>query len=240
MQRRDIFSLLAVGSTAAFPKLAHAAQRLTVVELFTSQGCSSCPPADRVLGTLSQRPDILTLAYHVDYWNYIGWEDPFSSKEWSHRQRRYNRALRSGTYTPQLVVDGQAEMVGSHGRKVKSALEKAPSRRAGASGLSVRLDTSSKQVTAHVKTHHRKGKVLVALLQDKQVTSVRSGENGGEVLENHSIVRTLETAFDAQSASQGSVSFKRNPRWKGPFKVAVLQQDLRTMRILDAAAVPLA
>ena len=97
-----------------------AAERKVVVELFTSQGCSSCPPADAYLGELAQRDDVLALSFHVDYWNYIGWRDPFSKRQWSARQRAYGDTLkRRYVYTPQIVVDGAAEAVGSKRSQVE-------------------------------------------------------------------------------------------------------------------------
>src|SRR5262249_1393689 len=85
-----------------------------VVELFTSQGCNSCPPADALLGKLARRKDVLPLAFHVDYWDYIGWKDPFASKEGTERQYNYGRALGLNmVYTPQMVIDGSQDAVGS-------------------------------------------------------------------------------------------------------------------------------
>jgi hypothetical protein len=85
-----------------------------IIELFTSQGCSSCPPADRLLKRLAGDPRVIPLSFHVDYWNYIGWTDPFSSKRWSERQQGYARAFRSNRiYTPQLVVSGRTGASGS-------------------------------------------------------------------------------------------------------------------------------
>src|SRR5260221_978753 len=114
MTRAFLFvSLLAgVASSAAMARGAEAPP--VVVELFTSQGCSSCPPADNFLGELAQRADVLALAFHVDYWNYIGWTDPFASKLATQRQRDYSQrlALRP-VYTPQMVVNGVAEGVGA-------------------------------------------------------------------------------------------------------------------------------
>lgn len=96
-----------------------------VVELFTSQGCSSCPPADRLLGELAARDDVIALSFHVDYWNYLGWDDPFSSASSTNRQRAYRAAfgLRY-VYTPQIVIGGAAQEVGSHRGKVLRAIER--------------------------------------------------------------------------------------------------------------------
>ena len=101
-----------------------------VIELFTSQGCSSCPPADRLLSRLAEEPayrgKVVPLAFHVDYWNYIGWTDPFSSPRWSERQRDYGRSLGLGTvYTPQLVIDGRSECVGSQEGDVRREIARA-------------------------------------------------------------------------------------------------------------------
>src|SRR6185295_6297026 len=97
-----------------------------VVELFTSQGCSSCPPADRLLSTLRSDPRVVPLAFHVDYWNYIGWTDPFSSARWSQRQQAYARAFASNRiYTPQLVVNGTSECVGSNEGEGRQRIAKA-------------------------------------------------------------------------------------------------------------------
>jgi hypothetical protein len=109
-----------------------------VIELFTSQGCSSCPPADRLLTRLAQDSklagQVIPLSFHVDYWDYIGWQDPFASPRWSERQRQYGRAFRSNRiYTPQLVVNGRTECVGSQEgvvrRQIEAALAAAPAGR---------------------------------------------------------------------------------------------------------------
>jgi hypothetical protein len=97
-----------------------------VLELFTSQGCSSCPPADRLLSTLGARDGVVALAFHVDYWNYIGWRDPFSSAAATARQRRYGAAIAGGkVYTPMLVIDGREHVVGSIGSDVAAAVDRA-------------------------------------------------------------------------------------------------------------------
>ena len=105
--RRALRKFLFIGVLLSFTPFAEAAQRLIVVELFTSQGCSSCPPADRLLGDLAERPELLALSEHIDYWDYLGWHDPFALADNTRRQRKYARRLGQGyVYTPQFVVHG--------------------------------------------------------------------------------------------------------------------------------------
>src|SRR4051812_17852201 len=116
--------VLATMLVAAGPAIA--GERPVVVELFTSQGCSSCPPADALLGELTRRADVLPLAFHVDYWNRLGWKDPYSSAESTARQRTYARQLGLRTiYTPQMVVDGGIDVVGSERADVLKAIDAA-------------------------------------------------------------------------------------------------------------------
>jgi hypothetical protein len=129
MSRRTTWTWLTLTALAASACLATgdeeppAANKVVIVELFTSQGCSSCPPADRLLKKLAAEGGVFPLSFHVDYWNYIGWTDPFSSAEWSERQRRYARAFgTSRVYTPQVVVAGTAECVGSNERRVRAEI----------------------------------------------------------------------------------------------------------------------
>ena len=113
---------------------AQAERALAVVELFTSQGCSSCPPADHVLGELAQERDIIALSYHVDYWDYMGWKDIFGRAENSQRQRVYaHRMKKKNVYTPQMVINGKADVVGSRPMDVAKAclLYTSPSPRDG-------------------------------------------------------------------------------------------------------------
>src|SRR5262249_51802795 len=123
--------LLSLGLAATIVP-AQAGERPIMVELFTSEGCSSCPPADELLAQLADRPDVLALSFHVDYWNRLGWKDPYSSREATERQNHYATLLDLGTvYTPQIVVDGKWQAVGSDHADVEQALGLAQRNRTG-------------------------------------------------------------------------------------------------------------
>ena len=160
-----------------------------VVELFTSQGCSSCPPADALLGQLAQRPDVIALAFHVDYWDYIGWKDPFASPALTARQRSYAGALGLRMiYTPQMVVDGRIDVVGSHQREVESAIEQSATQ----PKLAVRIeDDGQGGHRAVIPAGDSRGEATVwlAVLDSEQETRVARGENGGRTLKEFNIVR---------------------------------------------------
>ena len=170
-----------------------------VVELFTSQGCSSCPPADRLLSQLG--PEVIPLSFHVDYWNYLGWQDPFSSERWSQRQRDYARRLPAGrVYTPQLVVSGRDHFVGSNAGTVRRALAKAATAEPGGR-VELQLTPSDDAVEVRVAAEvlatdgHRRT-LWVALRQSGLVTPVASGENARRTLENDHVVRHFQKALD--------------------------------------------
>jgi len=166
--------------------LARAYSRPAVVELFTSQGCSSCPPADAFLGELTRRGDVIALAYHVDYWDNLGWKDPFASAGATERQRRYGRALGlSGIYTPQIVVDGVTDAIGSDRRAVLAALA---GRR---EGPEVRLTPSagSLQIAVAAQKGAPAAEVTLVAYAEEAETKVKRGENAGRSLKEYSIVR---------------------------------------------------
>src|SRR5690242_16320490 len=128
------------------PAIAPAAERPVVVELFTSQGCSSCPPANAFLNEMSKgRSDVLPLAFHVTYWDRLGWKDPFSLPEATDRQARYGSRFGDGSYTPEIVVDGVSGHVGSDRTQVGTAIDRA--RRAGATAAAIKLARSGGQLT---------------------------------------------------------------------------------------------
>jgi hypothetical protein len=164
-----------------------------VVELFTSQGCNSCPPADAFLGELAQRSDLIALAFHVDYWNYIGWKDPFSSPEATQRQRDYAQSLGlSSVYTPQMVIDGSFDAVGSDRGKVNGAIATASQRKK----IPVSIAASPAGgwlVTIPAADIDQPATVWLAIYDRQQTTPVRRGENAGKTLTDHNIVREFRS-----------------------------------------------
>jgi hypothetical protein len=218
-----------------------------VLELFTSQGCSSCPPADRLLTELGEHDDVAPLSFHVDYWNYIGWTDPFSSADWSARQRTYARALAGGrAYTPQLVIDGQSECVGSDRRVVEKLIAEAKIRpRLGQVRLSVRQDPESDQLHVRAVANLKDGKkaprpfeLLVALVETELVTSVKRGENASRTLRNDHVVRQLERAGEvrANAPADTRLVFETAPGWRADhLEVIAYLRDPKTLEVHGAA-----
>lgn len=223
--------------------------RLVVVELFTSQGCSSCPPADRLLSRLGSDPQlagrVVPLSFHVDYWNRLGWRDPFSSASWTARQERYVRALRARSlYTPQMVVNGEREMVGNAESRVRDAIRRSLAE-PPAGKVDVRLgalDGGKLPVTVHAELISRRAHDLVlALFQTGLETDVPRGENAGRHLANDYVVRHLEEVAELTAdAPRVAETFRLSvePGWTaGDLGVAAFLQDARTLAVGAAAVV---
>ena len=210
-----------------------------VVELYTSQGCSSCPPADALLGDLAGRPDVIALGFHVDYWDYIGWKDPYASADHTRRQRSYQKVL--GTryvYTPQMVIDGHSHVLGSSRRKVEQAIDKAA---ADPKRVPLRLETGNGGRVVIPAGHAPAGgaDVWLAVFDLEHETDVLRGENHGRQLKNYQVVRefrrigvwkgeALELPLDLQTASK-----------LGRGGCAVIIQDRESLRIIGAASIDL-
>src|SRR5215470_14816946 len=177
-----------VGS-AAPPRVA--AGTPVVLELYTSQGCSSCPPADRILSGLGADPNLVPLAFHVDYWDSLGWRDPFSSPRWSARQRRYAGGSDDRVYTPELVVGGVTDVVGSNGSAIQSAVA-AARWRPPTVRLTVRPARDGRAVTADVAVDGAAGGTLVVALYENGLhTTIARGENAGLLHVDDFVVRDL-------------------------------------------------
>ncbi len=182
MQRRDI---VLAGLAAMVAPIAGAATPPAVLELFTSQGCSSCPPADALLGQLAREPGIIALAWHVDYWNGLGWRDPYSSPGATERQQRYAEALHDEVYTPALVVNGARMVVGSDDQAVQSAIGAV-----GGFAVPVTLRREAAAQIADIGAAGQKVSALLALYDPQRSTEIGSGENGGRRLTEYRIVRS--------------------------------------------------
>lgn len=172
------------------PAVAGTAERPVVVELFTSQGCSSCPPANAYLNELSQdRRDVLPLAFHVTYWDRLGWKDPFSLEAATERQDRYGHRFGDGSYTPEIVVDGGTSHVGSHRQDVGSAIERA--KKEGRTAANVNVTKDGGQVLIEVSSGSGSGRVLLIGFDHEHRTAIGRGENSGRTLDEDNVVRSI-------------------------------------------------
>jgi len=190
-----------------FPALAKA-ENLVVVELYTSQGCSSCPPADRLLANLAGHDDIIALALHVDYWDYLGWADDFAKPEYSNRQRRYARAWSErSVYTPQMVVQGVNYMVGSRNdeiqRQIMQAEGVAPkvavTARNEGHGIHIRMEALRGEAT--------EADIFLVRYVERETVVIERGENAGKTIEYVNIVESWETLgrWDGEGTATVSV-----------------------------------
>lgn len=176
------------------PAIAQTAPRPVVVELFTSQGCSSCPPADAVVAELAgTRHDLLPLTFHVTYWNTLGWQDPFSFAGATDRQRRYVAlAVSPDVYTPAMVVDGRQDVVGSDRAGVAATLERAVRDLKTSAPVGLTRNGTALQITVGSGAGH--GPVLLIGFDHQHQTPVGRGENSGRTLVEANIVRSLALA----------------------------------------------
>jgi hypothetical protein len=165
--------------------------RPVVVELFTSESCSSCPPADAYLTELTQnRRDVLPLAFHVTYWDGSGWNDPFSLSAATARQAAYAARLGGGAYTPEIVVDGRSGHIGSRRSEVDAAI--AAARSASASGPKVSVARGASGVTVEVGPGAGAASLILIGFDTRHTTSIGGGENGGRTLVDSNVVRSIE------------------------------------------------
>jgi hypothetical protein len=228
-----------------------AANAVVVAELFTSEGCSSCPPADTLLTTLVQRPvdgvTVLGLSEHVDYWNRLGWRDPFSSAAFTSRQTEYQARVFRGSsiYTPQLVIDGHLEEVGSDARAVERAIAKAAQAPKAAVDVTAAPAGSAANVRIQIDvnvppivTLHESADVILAVTEDRLVSNVQRGENRGRHLTHSAVVRVM-TRVDMLSPDtrrwSTTTSAAVRPEWKSEdLKVIAFVQEQSTRRIVGA------
>ncbi|MSP48843.1 MAG: DUF1223 domain-containing protein [Alphaproteobacteria bacterium] len=203
-----------------------------LIELFTSQGCSSCPPADAYLGELAKRRDVVVLAFHIDYWDYIGWKDPFGDAAWTARQRQYAQSLKTPQiYTPQMVVDGGNHAVGSDRRAVERLIAEAAKRerptlelKRTAEGLSLAIQGQGE------------GEVWIVGYDPRHETKVVRGENAGRTLTEVNVVRGIRQ-IEAWKGGSLTRSLALGELPPGAAYVAVVQAP-NLGRVLATAATP--
>jgi len=221
-----------------------------LLELFTSEGCSSCPPADAFLKALDEAGrvddvEIIAIEEHVDYWNRLGWTDPFSSHNWSERQERYARSFRhDGVYTPQLVVNGRSEVVGSSAREARPQIIEASKSPTAELHLSLAsLSSQSAEVTISVENippEAHAAELWLAVTERGLASNVLRGENEGHNLTHAAVLRSL-THVRAQHADAGSAQATSHvaldPSWKREnLRFVVFLQEPKTLHIFGAAA----
>jgi hypothetical protein len=211
-----------------------------LVELYTSEGCSSCPPADKLLAVLQKEQsvpntEIITLAFHVDYWNYLGWQDKYSSPLFSQRQQFYAKKMNNGTsYTPQMVVDGSFEFVGSHAAKAKQFISEA----AKTTKAKIELEKNGETLKVNISDipKHENATVFLAIAEDNLASNVKRGENSGARLEHISVVRELQflgnlptesRSFSVQHPVQLQADWK-----KENLKLVVFIQEIQSRKII--------
>ncbi len=241
------------GELSAPQGLAAGARAPVLVELFTSEGCSSCPPADALLIRLDQTQpvvgaEVIALEWHVDYWNYIGWRDPFSDAAYSARQAAYSVSFgNNGVYTPQMIVDGRTEFVGSSEARARGAISKS----AGDAKLSIELalppSSGGKTVSVRIPalpnaTAGDSPEVFLALTKSGLRSSVMRGENSGRRLEHTGVVRDFLLLGSAKPAASPAftteTSLKLDPAWqRDNLRAVVFVQERESRRVLAAAQI---
>ncbi|MHB8206349.1 DUF1223 domain-containing protein [Mucilaginibacter sp.] len=193
-------------------KLTDADKGFAVIELFTSEGCSSCPPADAVVAKIEKESGgkpIYILAFHVDYWNRLGWKDGFSSAAYSQRQNQYARWLKlSSVYTPKFVLNGRTEFVGSEEGTLRNAIKTNLTKNAATqiSLSDITINQNKAQLRYQTQGKTANSVLLVAVVQKSAQTKVERGENSGRTLSHVQIVRAIESI--SLKADKGSASIE--------------------------------
>jgi hypothetical protein len=223
---------------------AHADPR-AVVELFTSQGCSSCPPADKVLGELAKDPDVIALSLPIEYWNYLGWQDTLADPRFSARQRAYSRMRGDrDIYTPQVIVNGSAQVIGSDRSSIERAIH--DTEKNGVMSVPVSMTLAGKQINVSVAASKvpsvMHGEVWICSISRAVPISIRRGENRGQEITYHNVVRNLLKVGDWNGAPANWTVPLEDVMREGVDAAVVYVQDGRSDRpgpMLGAAFEPL-
>ncbi|HLX92539.1 MAG TPA: DUF1223 domain-containing protein [Puia sp.] len=238
-----IFICLSILALGFFELRAHnASGGFAVVELFTSEGCSSCPPADEAVAELAQdyRENVYVLGFHVDYWNSLGWKDEFSNPTYSNRQKQYASILNlEGIYTPQIIVNGRTEFVGSDKATLISSVRHALQSEVRNDFKVFAKCKDGKIVVVSIPTQGSKDQLIViALVQLHATSQVGKGENKGKTLQHINIVRDM-TSLEAMDQTQVA-NLKLPPGAKiGEFRIIAFRQEKVGWAILNATESPI-
>jgi len=225
-----------------------------LVELFTSEGCSTCPPADTLLSRLaSLQPivgaEIIALEEHVDYWNHDGWVDSYSSSEWTLRQQEYAAHFKTKSpYTPQMIVDGLSQFVGTNAREAQTSIQQALQH--PKTQISIIAESATKPDTSRIEVHlgnpsgaslQEPADVWIAVTESNLETAVKAGENAGKTVQHAAIVRSLHKIGTVQAKDSSpfvatqQIKFKSN--WKTEnLRIVVFVQERKSLRVLGVAS----
>jgi hypothetical protein len=218
-----------------------------LVELFTSEGCDSCPPADQVLMRLARErniggADVIVMSEHVDYWNYLGWKDPFSSRQFTDRQNEYASALgRDGVYTPQMIIDGRYDVLGGRYAEVTKTLSQSSRLLKGMMNVTIRSRGSEADLHVAADPCSEPTTIYLAVTEDNLFNNVSRGENKGLKLSHAAVVRSLtrvgsakrNTPFTADSAIKVAAEWKT-----ADLHAVVFAQSTKSKAILSVSEVP--
>ena len=196
---------LGVCAIIAIIRPAVAAEPRAVVELFTSQGCSSCPPADKIIGELARDPGVIALSMPIDYWDYLGWKDTLADSRFSARQKAYSQMRGDrDVYTPQVIVNGSAHVIGSDRGKIEGAIGDT-GKAEGVMSVPVTMTLAGKQITVSVaasgKSPVAHGEVWICAVSKAVPISIGRGENRGREVVYHNVVRNLLKVGDWNGSS---------------------------------------
>src|SRR3974390_1283177 len=219
------------------------ARRPILKELFTSEGCSSCPPADRLLEAFDRtqpvsRADLIVLSEHVDYWNRLGWTDPYSSPLFTERQQEYVRRLYlDGPYTPQLVIDGQADFVGSDERAIRAGIQRAETRPKAAILLRAQRVGPEVKVSLEIGDSMRQAELYLALASDHAQSQVTRGENSGRTLRHVAVISSLTRVgtLPARGAFTNELTLPLKNENTQSWRVVAFLQDSESRQISGVA-----
>ncbi|MRX38480.1 DUF1223 domain-containing protein [Flavobacterium sp. LC2016-23] len=236
----SVLLLIGMSSCAQNNPDQKATKGIAVLELFTSEGCSSCPPADELLGKIQNENkdgQVYVLSYHVDYWDRQGWKDIFSNQEYTRRQYDYAKWLgKEPIYTPQVVVNGKKDYIGSDEVTVRNAISSALSKPATAE-VTLKTTTVNNKLNVHYSVNgiSKNSRLLLAVVQKSAKSNVKRGENANRVLSHYQIVKELHSVALKNNGNGSTIVAAPKDFIAKDFEVIGFVQDTNSGAILGAA-----